>query len=284
MILKVLVDNYTYIDEYYYGEPGVCYWIEVDGKKILFDLGYSDIFIKNAEKMGFSLLDVDTIVFSHGHNDHTWGIKHLFNLYSKYNINEEQLKKKKIIGHPLVFNQKKAEEGEIGFREVDKVILKNFHLHLSKEPIWITDSLVFLGEVERTNDFENKEPIGKTVIHGREEDDYLLDDSALVYKAEEGLVIITSCSHSGICNIVEYAKKICNHSKVLDIVGGFHLLNPDEQKLKRTLDYLENLGPRYIYAAHCTDFQSKLTIARLLHVKEVGVGLELRYDERDNIR
>jgi len=38
-------------------------------------------------------------------------------------------------------------------------------------------------------------------------------------------VIITSCSHAGICNIVEYAKKICEDNRIIDIVGGFHLLN-----------------------------------------------------------
>lgn len=279
MLLKVLVDNNTYIDEYYYGEPGVCYWIELEGKKILFDLGYSDIFIKNAEKMGVDLSKADTIVFSHGHNDHTWGIKHLSNLYKECKTSKEELKEKIIIGHPLVFNEKKAEEGEIGFRKSDKDILKDFQLLLSKEPIWISERLVFLGEVERTNDFENKEPIGKTIIDGTAEEDYLLDDSALVYKASEGLVVITGCSHSGICNIVEYAKKICNTDKVLDIIGGFHLLNPSKQQLISTLDYLKKLELRHIYTAHCTDFQSRLTLAKSIDLKEVGVGLELKYDE-----
>ena len=53
MKLKVLVDNNTFIDMYYLGEPAVSYYIEDGNDKILFDVGYSDIFIKNAEKCLF---------------------------------------------------------------------------------------------------------------------------------------------------------------------------------------------------------------------------------------
>lgn len=277
MILKVLVDNNTFIDKYYYGEPGVCYWIEVDGKKVLFDLGYSEIFIKNAEKMGIDLLDIDTIVFSHGHNDHTWGIRDLIKYYRIRGVTEEELKKKKIIAHPQVFNKKMVGEEDIGFRETDMDFLNKFQLNLSKEAIWITDSLVFLGEIERRNSFENKEPIGKTMMDGLEQDDYLFDDSALVFKASEGLVIITSCSHSGICNIIEDAKKVFQESRVLDIIGGFHLLQPSKKQLEGTLNYLKKQSPRYVYAAHCTDLPSKIALAQVVDLKEVGVGLELSY-------
>jgi 7,8-dihydropterin-6-yl-methyl-4-(beta-D-ribofuranosyl)aminobenzene 5'-phosphate synthase len=50
MKLKVLVENNTLIDRYFRGEPGVSYYLEVNGKKILFDTGYSDLFIENAKK------------------------------------------------------------------------------------------------------------------------------------------------------------------------------------------------------------------------------------------
>lgn len=73
MKLTVLVDNNTFVDEYLIGEPGVSYYIECDGKKILFDLGYSDVFLKNAQTLKIDLSDIDDLVISHGHNDHTWG-------------------------------------------------------------------------------------------------------------------------------------------------------------------------------------------------------------------
>ncbi len=78
MKLSVLVDNNTYIDQYYCGEPAVSYYIETENKRILFDAGYSDVFLSNAEKMGIDLRGLTHIVLSHGHNDHSGGLQFLF--------------------------------------------------------------------------------------------------------------------------------------------------------------------------------------------------------------
>ena len=142
--------------------------------------------------------------------------------------------------------------------------------------MWLTERLVFLGQIERTNDFEAKSPIGK--IKGSIlDDDYLMDDSALAYKSRKGLVIITGCSHAGICNIVEYAKKICEEDRIIDIVGGFHLLNPSNEQLQGTLHYMNELKPEKVHACHCTDLNSKIALSRFVDLKEVGIGLVLQY-------
>ena len=77
MKLTVLTDNNTYIDQYYLGEPGLCYYLEDGEERLLFDLGYSDVFVQNANAMGIPLETVRQIVFSHGHNDHTGGMRFL---------------------------------------------------------------------------------------------------------------------------------------------------------------------------------------------------------------
>ena len=69
MKLQVLVDNNTYIDEYYLGEPAVSYYIEEDGKQILFDTGYSDILLRNAELMDIDLSALTHIAVSYTHLD-----------------------------------------------------------------------------------------------------------------------------------------------------------------------------------------------------------------------
>ena len=74
MKLKVLIDNNTYIDQYYFGEPGLSYLIETDDAKILFDTGYSGIYLTNADLMNIDLSDITHLVISHGHNDHTGGM------------------------------------------------------------------------------------------------------------------------------------------------------------------------------------------------------------------
>lgn len=76
MKLKVLVDNNTYIDQYYCGEPAVSYYIEDEDTSFLFDVGYSDLFIRNSNALGIDLQNISSIVISHGHDDHTGGLKY----------------------------------------------------------------------------------------------------------------------------------------------------------------------------------------------------------------
>jgi len=154
-------------------------------------------------------------------------------------------------------------------------------MSLSKEPVWLTDRLIFLGEIERKNNFENKIPLGRFEINGIKSDDYLLDDSALVYKSSQGLVIITGCSHAGICNIIEYAKKVCHDERIADIIGGFHLLNSNEEKLKNTLTYFSQAKIKKVHACHCTDLKAKIELSRVVTVQEVGVGLVLEYEPEE---
>ena len=77
-------------------------------------------------------------------------------------------------------------------------ISKYFTTQLVRAPYWLTENLIFLGEIERTNEFENADPIGQCEQSGIMVDDHVIDDSALVYKSPEGLVIITGCSHAGV--------------------------------------------------------------------------------------
>jgi 7,8-dihydropterin-6-yl-methyl-4-(beta-D-ribofuranosyl)aminobenzene 5'-phosphate synthase len=279
MRLTVLVDNNTLIDRYFYGEPGVSYFIEDEGKRTLFDVGYSDVFIRNAQKMNINLLDIDFLVVSHGHLDHTWGLDPLIRLYTEAIIEEIDYKKPTLVAHPLTFLTRTLNGlGEIGSTISEAKLSKHLQIELSKEPVWLTEGLVFLGEIERTNDFEAKKPIGKVIKDDLEEDDHLIDDSVLVHKSSRGLVIITGCSHAGICNIVAYAKKICEDDRIIDIIGGFHLLSPPEDQLQGTLKYMKALQPTEVHACHCTDLSSKIALSKVVNLKEVGVGLTLEYE------
>ncbi|MCK4407240.1 MAG: MBL fold metallo-hydrolase, partial [Bacteroidales bacterium] len=210
--------------------------------------------------------------------DHTWGLDPLIRLYTEAIIENLNHKNPIIIAHPLIFYTKKNNGlNEIGSIISEVKLSKHFNIKLSKEPVWLTKKLVFLGEIERKNDFEVKIPIGKIVINNSENDDYLLDDSALVYKSSTGLIIITSCSHSGICNIIEYAKKICEENRITDIIGGFHLLEPSKEQLQGTLEYMKKLKPYEVHACHCTDLNSKIALSKVINLIEVGVGLKLEY-------
>lgn len=275
MKLTVLVDNNTIIDRYFLGEPAVSYFIQDGDYNILFDAGYSDAFIKNAYKMSVDINNVNSIIISHGHNDHTWGLPFLIKHYSESAI----YNKPKLVAHPLAFlNKWISNSNNIGSMVSEEKLSRYFDMTLTKKPMWLTDKVVFLGEIERKNNFENKLPIGKTEHNGCEVDDYVLDDSALVYKAEDGLVIITGCSHSGICNIIEYAKKVCADNRIMDIVGGFHLLDPLSEVLTRTCEYMRKNNINTIHPSHCTDLKSKIELSKVTNVEEVGVGVILEYN------
>ncbi|MFW5891209.1 MAG: MBL fold metallo-hydrolase [bacterium] len=273
MKLKVLVDNNTITDKYFCGEPGVSYLIEDEGKKILFDLGYSDTFIKNANKLDEDLQDLDFVVVSHGHLDHTWGLKHLIEKFNEWETEKINFKKPTLVAHPLAFNYKELKGRCIGSLIEKKVLEKFFELKLTREPFWLTDNLVFLGEIERTNSFENIDALGDIFIDSRMRDDYLLDDSALAYKNDKGTFVITGCSHAGICNIIEYSKKITEKENILDVIGGFHLLNPEENLITETLEYFKGLTIEKAHPCHCVDLKSKIKISKVINIKEVGSGL-----------
>lgn len=269
MKLTILVDNNVLQGKNYLGEHGLSFYIEADDKKILFDTGYSDVFLKNAHRMGINLLDLDYIVLSHGHYDHTWGLSHYLPFYTSALKQGKNIKKPTILTHPATFNEKfDAKHGEIGCLTTKEKLSKNFDVKLSKEPVWITKNLVFLGEIPRNNDFEGKEPIGN---------DYITEDSALAYKTDSGIVAITGCSHSGICNIVEYAKTVCDNSTIIDIIGGFHLVNASHEKISKTADYLSKLHTKGIHPCHCTDFPSKITLSKSIKLESAGVGLIIEY-------
>ena len=278
MKLTVLIDNNTLIDRYFLGEPGVSYLIEDEGTKVLFDVGYSDAFITNARKMSMDLLDVDSVVLSHGHMDHTWGLIPLIRLYSEGIVENLQVKKPRLVAHPSALTGRRLGDlPEIGSLLSEDKLSGYFDMGLSREPVNLTERLVFLGEIERTNEFEANRPIGSVLEGGTLKDDFVADDSALAYKSPAGLVIITGCSHGGICNIIEYARKVCGDERVVDVVGGFHLLDPPEKQLKGTIEYLESLCPGSVHACHCTDLKSKIALSRVVDLKEVGVGLTLEY-------
>ena len=266
MKLTVLVDNNTFIDQYYLGEPGVSYYIEDEKTKLLFDVGYSDIFLSNAKLLNIDLSKLTHIVLSHGHDDHTKGLVYLKDQYDLSNV--------EMIAHPDCFYPKYIDGQSIGSLLTLEEVQNITNLKFSKEPYEINDRLIFLGEIPNIIDFEQRIQRGEVIKENKTEPDILLDDTAIVYKADEGLFVITGCSHSGICNIIEYAKNICESDKILGVIGGFHMFDCDE-RLNHTIKYLEKQKIPMLYPGHCISFQAKAMINNFLAVRDLGVGLEI---------
>jgi len=278
MELTVLVDNNTLIDRYFRAEPGLSLLIEDQETTILFDTGYSDLFLNNATKMGKDLSRLDFLVISHSHLDHTWGLEPFVRDLTEKKIENRPCNSPVLVAHPDIFTSAGMDSiPEFGALMSKEKMARHLELKLSKTPVQLGPRLIFLGEIPRNNTFEGKMTFGKK--QGQKEPDQVMDDSALVYQSQKGLVIITGCSHAGICNIIAYAQNVCNENRVVDIIGGFHLLNPSKEQMEGTLNYFEQLNPHVVHACHCTDLYSKMALSGVVNVREVGVGLSLSYDE-----
>ncbi len=230
----ILSDNRSL--EGFEAEHGLSFYIQHDKTNFLFDTGASGLFHRNAVKLGIDINKVKTIVLSHGHFDHGDGLEHLSN--------------KTLICHPGCFikRYRASDHLYIGLSMSEEKIRDNFNLVTSKAPYPITDKITFLGEIPRINDFEAKTT---TFIKEDGTEDSVIDDSGLVIETEKGLVVISGCAHAGICNIVEYAKKVTGIIKVYMVIGGFHLKTMDKQAQK-TIDYLKKEKIKKVYPAHCT--------------------------------
>lgn len=276
MKITVLVDNNVQ-EVNVFGEWGLSLLIEEQENRVLFDMGASDLFIANARELGVGFRNLTHVAFSHGHDDHTGGLGEFMRLYENHLV--KLTDRPTFLVHPHTLLPKMRKDGTFfGSLFPAEVVGQHFSLQMSKEPVWLSDRLVYLGEIPRTNDFENQSPIGKVQLNDTLIDDYLRDDTGFAYKSSQGLVVIVGCSHSGICNIVEYARKVCDDERVLDIVGGFHLLNPKPEVLRGTVEYMRQLQPVHLHATHCTDLRSKLALAQVANIEEIGVGSVLKYD------
>lgn len=258
MRLTVLTDNHTYIDQYYLGEPAFSCFLEADGSRILFDTGYSDVFLRNARAMGLPVEETDFVVLSHGHNDHTGGLKALMGVLARRPV---------LAAHPEVFRPRQDGQLEVGCPVSQEALKTKFDLRLTAEPLWLTEQLVFLGQIPEL--VEPRAAIG-TTAEGTP--DPCLDDSALAYVGDSGVYIVTGCSHSGVCNIAEYAKQVTGTRRIAGILGGFHLMNRDERS-RRTMEYLAREAIPELWPCHCTSFKVRAEMSRRMEIGEAGVGL-----------
>jgi 7,8-dihydropterin-6-yl-methyl-4-(beta-D-ribofuranosyl)aminobenzene 5'-phosphate synthase len=219
-------------------EWGLSLLIEQNKKTILFDIGHTDIYKENADNLNLNLEKIDFLVLSHSHWDHVGGIKF-------YKAKD----KKPLITHPKTIQKLSP--------EIKKATKEKFNIQTTKEPIGFTKDIFFLGEIPQLHNFER---VGET--H---------EDSALAIKTKEGTVVITGCSHSGICNICEQAKKVTGQ-KLYAIIGGFHLFSDEPKKIEETIKYFKKENPKKLIPMHCMDFPTQVKFYQEFNSPKYGAG------------
>ncbi|MFW2367143.1 MAG: MBL fold metallo-hydrolase [Desulforhopalus sp.] len=263
MRITVLADDRRVSDQCL-AEHGLSLLIEREEARILLDFGQSDMFLQNAMSLGIDLGSVDIAVLSHGHYDHSDGLAYI--------------KNKKIFCHPECFLKRysKITGKYIGMAISKEELRKNNELILSKEPCEILPDTFFLAGIPRHFEFENKD--FPTILEDGSVDE-LFDDGGIAINTEKGVVVITGCAHSGICNTVEYAKSVCNNDTIYAVVGGFHLRQVDNN-LGKVISYLQSLGVQHLLTGHCTCDDACEIMARQMN-KEVNfqvLGAGKAYD------
>jgi 7,8-dihydropterin-6-yl-methyl-4-(beta-D-ribofuranosyl)aminobenzene 5'-phosphate synthase len=221
---------------------------------LLFDTGFSEIGAAyNANALGVDLTEIEALVLSHGHMDHTGGFASMTAAIPNKGI--------PVVAHPAIFRTprylKIGEAFKIHMPALTReaVAATGMKLVETKEPMPLLDGdALFLGEIPRRTDFEKGFPIAHYQEKGEEKWDPIEDDTSLVMNIKgKGLVVLSGCAHSGIVNTVLYAREATGTEKVYAVMGGFHLSGPlFEPIIGRTNDELKKIDPAYVIPTHCT--------------------------------
>jgi 7,8-dihydropterin-6-yl-methyl-4-(beta-D-ribofuranosyl)aminobenzene 5'-phosphate synthase len=123
-----------------------------------------------------------------------------------------------------------------------------------KPYLLLNDTILFLGEIPRSTDFEKGWPIVHCQKDGQEVWDAIEDDTSIVMNIKDkGLVILSGCAHAGIVNTVRHAIAVTGIEKIHVVMGGFHLAGPSfEPTIDRTTQELQKIHPDYVIPTHCT--------------------------------
>lgn len=258
-------------------EWGLSILAEIDNLRILLDCGQTVSAVRNASALGIDLAHVDRIVLSHGHCDHTGGLRDLLKAAKK---------RIDVIAHPDIWQPKYVRRSGqddyhyigIPFRREELEDL-GASFSLTREPLWITDNVVTTGEIPMQTDYEQIDPD----LYVKEFDgfipDALRDDMALVIKTRLGLVVIGGCAHRGIMNTIHRAQELTDMELVRMVVGGTHLMRASEQQIELTIAQLKEVGVQRLGVSHCTGFPASVRMAQefgnLFFLNNVGTHLEL---------
>lgn len=250
--ITVLVEN-TARKANTLSEHGLAFWIEADGCRILFDTGQGAVLHHNALCLNVPLHTAEVIAISHGHFDHTGGLKDVLNSTSGNDALGADL-----YLHPAALAQKYHKEKTpphryIGIPAVDEQELhkRARKLVLNTEPTELMNGVYITGQIPRRNDLEDT---GGPFYLDQEctEPDPLLDDQALYIETPSGTVVVLGCAHSGVVNTLDYIADLTGRDHIYAIMGGMHLARATPQRMQATTEVLKRYAIKKIGTAHCT--------------------------------
>lgn len=247
-IITLLVDNQA--QSGLKQEHGLSILIEHQGKRILFDTGQNDALFYNAAKLAVPLNNLDMLILSHGHYDHGG------NLSALLQANPDAL----FYAHPDCTQTRYSLHTDKAARTISltKEDLTAINKFPTQQKRFITTTteivpgLLLSGQIPRLSSVEDAG--GPFFLDKqKKQKDILNDDMSLFIVGETGLTVICGCCHSGIINTLNHIKKqIPQPLPINNLIGGLHLVNANQQRLRSSIDYLNKQNIANIYPCHCT--------------------------------
>jgi 7,8-dihydropterin-6-yl-methyl-4-(beta-D-ribofuranosyl)aminobenzene 5'-phosphate synthase len=298
-------------------EHGLGYYLESyigdDRRAILLDFGntYQNL-SRNYTALKIDPSTADALILSHGHGDHYGGFLALADATPQWSERGLSL----YAGGEDTFCRRwtvtpdgtRSGGGQLDDAEIQA---RGIGVVLAKDPTVIADHALVSGQIARTTDFENALagglPVSGTAPAARVEvgvqgsicgdvshfqptlteaaagdlvPDQFLGEIATVYNVRDrGLVIISSCGHSGIVNTIRHAQAVTGVEKVHAVVGGIHLAAVPDALVAKTADAFQQIQPDYFLPMHCTGFYPALMIEHVLprRVVEASSGTHITF-------
>jgi len=262
MDITFLTDNYT-DQKKLLSEHGFSCIVDFNNFRFIFDTGQTFTMEHNAKVLNIVIEDINTIFLSHGHYDHTGGLKYLnkpskkYKLYCSTDINSNHMKK-----NP---------DGTYAFIGLNKEDLNNdfFEFKFVKDFININESLVFT-HITKYDNFDS-DPNLYIKEHDSYKKDTFNDEMFLILKESDGISIITGCSHRGILNIVKTAIELTGINTIKSLIGGFHLFRSSEEEIINVANALNGYDIKYIVTGHCTGLNGLCVLKNICKDKVIPI-------------
>ncbi len=261
MKIVTLIENDTQSGKDLYNEHGLSLFIQVDGKNILFDSGQSGRFIDNAKALNIDLKELDYVILSHGHYDHSGGFRRL--------IEEINPNIKLFLGEGF-FNAKynRVDENRYDYtgNPFDKEFLQNNNIetkYVHENMLHITENLVVFSNFNINPEFENTIERMYLKKDGEYKKDQFLDEISLGIKSDQGIIVLVGCSHVGVVNILDTIKDRTGEN-IHSLIGGTHLVREDDEQINKIIEYFKVEDIKNIGACHCTGKQGETMLSQQL--------------------